>query len=146
MKKLTLYQVDAFTDHVFGGNPAAICPLEQWLSDEQMQKIAMENNLAETAFYVKSGDKYEIRWFTPTIEMDLCGHATLGSAYVLFNYEDHKGDSIHFHSHRSGPLPIRKEGEFLTMNFPTDTLESVSGFNAFDSGFNIQPCEVLKGK
>jgi PhzF family phenazine biosynthesis protein len=87
--KLKLYQVDAFTDKVFSGNPAAVCPLESWPKDELMQKIAMENNLAETAFYVKNGSVYEIRWFTPTIEVDLCGHATLGTAYVLFNHEGH---------------------------------------------------------
>ena len=94
--KLKLYQVDAFTDKVFSGNPAAVCPLESWLKDDLMQKIAMENNLAETAFYVKNGDAYEIRWFTPTIEVDLCGHATLGSAYVLFNFQKYSGKLVKF--------------------------------------------------
>lgn len=86
--KQKIYQVDAFANEVFSGNPAAVCPLEQWLSDDLMQKIAMENNLAETAFYVKKNDKYEIRWFTPAAEVDLCGHATLATAFVLFNLEN----------------------------------------------------------
>lgn len=88
--KQKIYQVDAFADKVFSGNPAAVCPLHQWLSDDIMQKIAMENNLAETAFYVKQGNQYELRWFTPAVEVDLCGHATLAAAFVLFNHEDHK--------------------------------------------------------
>ena len=83
---MKIYQIDAFTDTLFSGNPAAVCPLDQWLSDELMLKIAAENNLAETAFYVKNGDKYEIRWFTPKVEVDLCGHATLAAAFVLFHY------------------------------------------------------------
>jgi len=86
--KLKIYQVDAFTSELFGGNPAAVCPLESWLPDELMQKIAMENNLSETAFYVKNKNGYEIRWFTPTVEVDLCGHATLATAFVLFNLKN----------------------------------------------------------
>lgn len=83
--KQKIYQIDAFTDTIFGGNPAAVCILESWLSDKLMQQIAAENNLAETAFAVKSGNNYELRWFTPELEVDLCGHATLATAYVLFN-------------------------------------------------------------
>src|SRR5688572_27528375 len=106
-----IYQVDAFTNKVFSGNPAAVCPLDEWLSDDILQKIAMENNLAETAFYVKQDDKYQIRWFTPTVEVDLCGHATLASAFVLFNYENHNGNTIHFYSARSGLLTVTKNGD-----------------------------------
>src|SRR5688572_10545887 len=93
-----IYQVDAFADKVFAGNPAAVCPLDNWLSDDILQIIAMENNLAETAFYVKQGDQFDIRWFTPTVEVDLCGHATLASAFVLFNHEGYTKDTIQFYS------------------------------------------------
>ena len=141
-----LYQIDAFGDKVFSGNPAAVCPLEQWLSDELLQKIAMENNLAETAFYVKHGDQYQLRWFTPTVEVDLCGHATLAAAYVLFNHESHIGNTIHFHSPRSGILTVTKEGELLTLNFPTDQLESIELTDELISGFNIRPQLAFKGK
>src|ERR1044072_7930376 len=106
-----IHQIDAFTNKLFSGNPAAVCPLTEWLSDDLMQQIAMENNLAETAFYVPSGDKYELRWFTPTVEVDLCGHATLAAAYVLFNHENHSGNTINFYSPRSGELPVRKDGD-----------------------------------
>src|SRR5688572_20065524 len=121
--KNRIYQVDAFTDKIFGGNPAAVCPLGNWLPDALMQQIAMENNLAETAFYVKSGDHYEIRWFTPTIEVDLCGHATLATAHVLFNHENHPGNEINFHSPRSGALKVNRSENLLTLNFPTDTFQ-----------------------
>ena len=92
--KLTLYQVDAFTDKLFSGNPGAVCILDSWLDDSTMQQIAMENNLAETAFLVKKLDHYEIRWFTPEIEVDLCGHATLASAYVLFGFKETKASNL----------------------------------------------------
>lgn len=94
---IPIYQVDAFADKLFAGNPAAVCPLKEWLPEETMQKIAMENNLAETAFYVIKADKVEIRWFTPSIEVDLCGHATLAAAFVLFNYEGFSGTTINFY-------------------------------------------------
>ena len=106
--KQTIYQIDAFADTVFSGNPAAVCILERWLDASVMQNIAMENNLAETAFAVKNGAQYEIRWFTPETEVDLCGHATLATAYVLFTYFDIGSDRIEFYSHRSGPLDGRK--------------------------------------
>lgn len=116
--KFPLYQIDAFTDKLFGGNPAAVCPLEAWLPDEKLQKIGAENNLSETAFIVKEGSGYSIRWFTPTVEVDLCGHATLASAHVVFNYLDFNGDKIVFHS-KSGPLPVKKEPDArLTLDFP----------------------------
>src|SRR5690606_16423175 len=111
---------DAFTDQIFSGNPAAVCPLDAWLEDTLMQQIAMENNLAETAFFVKNEQGYEIRWFTPTVEVDLCGHATLASAFVLFNCEGYTADAIRFHSPRSGLLIVKREDDYLTLNFPTD--------------------------
>ncbi len=144
--KLKIYQIDAFTDNIFGGNPAAICPLEKWLPDEILQKIAMENNLAETAYFVKRGADYEIRWFTPTVEVDLCGHATLATAHVLYNYENHASNEISFFSPRSGKLTVSKQGDMLTLNFPTDTLETISITPDLLKGFNYQPVEVIKGK
>lgn len=144
--KQKIYQVDAFTAEVFGGNSAAVCPLDKWLSDELLQKIAMENNLAETAFYVKKDDLYEIRWFTPTVEVDLCGHATLAAAFVLFNNEGHTGNEIIFFSHRSGKLNVTKQGDHLTLNFPTDVFEKVELNDSLTAGFNIKAKEAYKGK
>src|SRR5882762_231365 len=144
--KLKLYQIDAFTDKVFGGNPAAVCPLQKWLSDGLMQKIAMENNLAETAFLVPEKDGYAIRWFTPSIEVDLCGHATLASAYALFHYEGHTGDEILFHSPRSGALKVTRKGALLTLDFPTDVYEPVALTPQLTDGLSILPREAFKGK
>ncbi len=115
---LTIYQVDAFTKKIFAGNPAAICPLQEWLADDVMQKIAAENNLAETAFFVKKDDVYEIRWFTPTVEVNLCGHATLGSAYVIFDCLNLEDKIINFYSARSGDLSVEKQGDVFVLDFP----------------------------
>jgi len=143
---LKIYQVDAFTSAVFSGNPAAVCPLDHWLDDSVLQNIAMENNLAETAFFVKDSDRYQIRWFTPTVEVDLCGHATLATAYVLFHEENHKGDIIHFHSRRSGELTVVKTGDLLTLNFPSDPIEPVTISEQISACFNIHPQFAFKGK
>ncbi len=143
--KIKLYQVDAFTDRIFAGNPAAVCPLTEWLPDAVMQKIAMENNLAETAFYVKEKEGLRIRWFTPAIEVDLCGHATLATAYVLFNKEGHAGNVVTFNS-RSGPLTVTRQGDLLTLNFPTDTIQEVPLSNELTAGFPTKPLKALKGK
>jgi PhzF family phenazine biosynthesis protein len=116
--KLNIYQVDAFASEVFKGNPAAVCPLEQWLDGETMLKIAAENNLSETAFFVKKDGVYEIRWFTPTIEVNLCGHATLASAFVVFNCLGETSDVIRLHSDRSGDLSVEKRGDRLILDFP----------------------------
>ena len=116
--ELRIYQVDAFTDHVFGGNPAAIAPLDEWLPAETMQAIAMENNLAETAFFVERFDgDYDLRWFTPAVEVPLCGHATLASAWVLFNRLGVEGDKVTFHT-RGGQLSVMRDGEMLMLDFP----------------------------
>ena len=144
--ELKLYQVDAFTDKVFSGNPAAVCPLESWLKDDLLQKIAMENNLAETAFYVKNGDAYDIRWFTPTLEVDLCGHATLASAYVLFNYQNHPGNIVKFHSRRSGQLTVEREGDLLKLNFPTDEYSRIELSAELKACFDKTATEAYKGK
>lgn len=114
---LPLYQVDAFTGKLFAGNPAAVCPLESWLGDRQMQSIAAENNLSETAFFVRNGDVYDLRWFTPACEVDLCGHATLASAFVVLEYLDRSAAAVRFHT-KSGELRVRRNGDLLTMDFP----------------------------
>jgi PhzF family phenazine biosynthesis protein len=145
MKKI-IYQVDAFTDEIFKGNPAAVCPLKAWLNDEVMQKIAMENNLSETAFYIKDGKDYQIRWFTPTVEVDLCGHATLASAFVLFNYDNHYGNEIRFKSLMSGDLLVAKNRDLLTLNFPADIIMPVEISKEITECFNIKPTLVFKGK
>ena len=112
-----IYQVDAFTDKLFGGNPAAVCPLQSWLDDDTLQAIAAENNLAETAFFVPVDNGYHLRWFTPAVEIELCGHATLASAFVLFNRLGYAGDAITFHT-LSGPLIARRAGEQIALDFP----------------------------
>lgn len=117
---MTLYQVDAFTNKLFGGNPAAVIPLQEWPSTEQMQQLAMENNLSETAFFVPAKDNsadYDLRWFTPAIEINLCGHATLASAYVLFNMLGFNKPSLKFNT-LSGILTITKSGDVFGMDFP----------------------------
>lgn len=118
--KIALYQVDAFTDQVFSGNPAAVCPLSDWLSADLMQNIAQENNLSETAFFVQEADHFAIRWFTPTVEVDLCGHATLASAYVIFNLLGYEKEEIVFESVHSGTLKVTRQRDTLTLDFPAD--------------------------
>lgn len=116
--KIKMYQIDAFADKVFTGNPAAVCPLDKWLDDALMQNIAQENNLAETAFFVEKTNDYQIRWFTPTKEVDLCGHATLASAYVIFKYLNRNTDKIKFSS-TSGPLYVNHENGKVALDFPS---------------------------
>jgi len=115
--QLPIYQVDAFTDQVLGGNPAAVCPLQQWLDDSTLQRIAEENNLSETAYFVKEGEGYRLRWFTPTVEVDLCGHATQAAARVLFNELAQRAAAMRFFT-RSGELRVSREGDRLAMDFP----------------------------
>lgn len=144
---IPIYQADAFTQKVFGGNPAAVCPLDEWLPDNVMQQIAMENNLAETAFIVKESEGYHIRWFTPTVEVALCGHATLASAHIFFNHLGYTGDVISFHS-KSGGLKVSKEknGQ-LTLDFPADHFEVVNDIPpAIEAGLKIKVSKVYKGK
>lgn len=139
------YQVDAFAENIFEGNPAVVCPLSNWLPDEVMQKIAMENNLSETAFYVKEPEGYRIRWFTPTVEVDLCGHATLASAFVLFNYENFSDKEISFQS-RSGLLKVSKAADQFILDFPVDDLTEVKPTAELTAGFKEHPVKILKGK
>jgi PhzF family phenazine biosynthesis protein len=116
--RIPLYQVDAFTSRLFGGNPAAVCPLTEWLPDETMQAIAAENNLAETAFFVAQGTGYLLRWFTPTVEVELCGHATLASGYVVTHILTADRRSVRFDTVKAGPLKVTRDGDLLAMDFP----------------------------
>lgn len=146
MAVIKMYQADAFTDRLFSGNPAAVCLTDEWLTDELMQNIAEENNLAETAFLVKAGDHYEIRWFTPTVEVDLCGHATLASACVLFECEGVNEAVINLYSPRSGELKVTKEERMLFLDFPTDQLQRVKSQPDLLPCIGFQSAEVYKGK
>lgn len=143
---LTIYQVDAFTNEVFKGNPAAVCPLENWLETELMQKIALENNLSETAFFVKKDDVYEIRWFTPTYEIDLCGHATLASAFVIFEVLKAETELVKFHSHKSGELLVEKNGDRLTLDFPSRPVSPIEIPEGLVEAIGKEPKEVLKAR
>jgi PhzF family phenazine biosynthesis protein len=143
--KLPIYQVDAFTDRLFGGNPAAVCPLEQWPDDQTMQNIAAENNLSETAFFVKKGEGFEIRWFTPAIEVDLCGHATLASAHVIFNYLDFKGEVIKFQS-QSGELRVTRASDLLTLDFPVTKPEPIEIPCQLTEALNATPGAVYRSR
>jgi PhzF family phenazine biosynthesis protein len=144
--KLPIYQVDAFAKEVFKGNPAAICPLENWLPAETMQKIALENNLSETAFFVKKNDEYEIRWFTPSFEIDLCGHATLASAFVIFEILKLEKDVVKFRSHKSGALSVEKNGDILTLDFPVRPVSPVEAPEGLFEAIGGKPKEVLKAR
>jgi PhzF family phenazine biosynthesis protein len=140
--KLTLYQVDAFAAKPFEGNPAAVCPLSHWLSDSVMQQIAMENNLSETAFFVPVDTGFHIRWFTPLREVDLCGHATLASAHVLFNHLGHAPEQISFDS-RSGNLTVRQQQETLELDFPAQPPVACQAPDAICKAFAQSPHECL---
>ncbi len=144
--KIKFFHVDAFTDTLFRGNPAGVCILESWLHDEVMQQIAMENNLSETAFVVQKNQVFQIRWFTPVAEIELCGHATLATAHILFTEYRCNKDEIVFQSKFSGRLTVRKEGTHLTLNFPIDPIKKVILPKDVLSGIGKKPIEVYKGK
>ncbi len=145
--KLKIFQIDAFTDKVFSGNPAAVCIMDSWLEASLMQRIAAENNLAETAFVVKDKGQYHIRWFTPEIEVDLCGHATLASAFVLFNHYIPDAETIDFYSPRSGPLTVEKGvDDYYVMDFPVDVLKKVESAPEINEALGIKPEQTFKGK
>lgn len=140
--KQEIYQVDAFTSKAFCGNPAAVVPLESWLGADTMQSIALENNLSETAFFVKEGGSYHIRWFTPTIEVDLCGHATLAAAHVIFNELKLENDRILFHSDRSGELSVERHGGRLVLDFPAYKIAEIDQSDALIRALGIAPVKV----
>lgn len=139
--KLTQFQVDAFTQQVFGGNPAAVVPMQRWLDDALLQAIAAENNLSETAFFVPAGDEFQLRWFTPVSEVDLCGHATLATAHVLFEHLAYPGTRITFSTH-SGKLGVQRKGSELEMDFPAVAAQRCAPPEALVQGLGAQPLEV----
>ncbi|MEM7298738.1 MAG: PhzF family phenazine biosynthesis protein [Bacteroidota bacterium] len=144
--KLPIYQVDAFTDHLFAGNPAAVVPIsEEWPEDDILQKIAIENNLAETAFFQAQGDRFELRWFTPEFEIDLCGHATLASAHVLYKHLSYSRDEIHFDT-MSGELVVKKKDHLLQLDFPSRMPAKDVMTDEMRPAFNIQPKEVYRSR
>lgn len=140
--RIRIYQIDAFADKVFQGNPAAVCPLETWLDDDLLQSIALENNLSETAFFVKEDTGFSLRWFTPAAEVNLCGHATLATAFVLFYYYKYSQKQIRFQT-RSGLLTVSREGELLSMNFPAYTLKSCVPPDDLLNAFSEKPEHVF---
>jgi len=141
--ELAIYQIDAFADAVFKGNPAAVCPLDKWLPDEILQSIAEENNLSETAFFVREAEHYHIRWFTPVTEVSLCGHATLASAYVLFNILQYKENQIRFMS-KSGELKVTKRDEQYELDFPAIKCTKSSVSTLLIEGLGKEPLEVFE--
>lgn len=138
---ISIYQVDAFTARLFGGNPAAICPMDTWASASAMQNIAAENNLAETAFIVENDTGYDLRWFTPTVEIDLCGHATLAAGYVVFNYLKTDRDAVSFET-MSGTLTVTQDGDQLSMDFPSRPPKPVATWDALSEALGKAPSEV----
>jgi PhzF family phenazine biosynthesis protein len=143
--KLAIYQIDAFAEKVFEGNPAAVVPLETWVPDSLMQQIAMENNLSETAFFVPAENGFHIRWFTPLAEVNLCGHATLASAYVLFNLLNYAEREIRFQS-RSGILTVKKENNLIVLDFPASPVTEIAIPDEVAKAFHLQPVACFKGR
>lgn len=146
MIQLPIYQIDAFAEELFSGNPAAVVLLAHWLSDKQMQQIAAENNLAETAFLVKNTKGYDIRWFTPEVEVNLCGHATLAAAHVVFNFLDKSIDTVYFNSHLSGELIVTKKGDQLELDFPVDEFNAIEPSDDLLKSVGKAPLESYMGK
>jgi PhzF family phenazine biosynthesis protein len=140
--KIPLYQLDAFASKPFAGNPAAVCPLEEWLDDATLQAIASENNLSETAFFVPEEQGFHLRWFTPAIEVELCGHATLAAAWVIFHRFDWPLDGIDFRT-RSGMLTVARDGERLALDFPARPAEPAAGLDAVAVALGARPRELL---
>jgi PhzF family phenazine biosynthesis protein len=146
--QIALYQIDAFTNRVFGGNPAAVCPLDGWISDSMMQAIATENNLSETAFFVPKGEDFEIRWFTPVTEIDLAGHPTLATAYVILEILEPKRTAVRFHTRAAGVLTITRVGDKLSMDFPARPPERRSSLLDAEvaAALGVAPIEVLAAR
>jgi len=140
--KIPIFQIDAFTNQLFGGNPAAVCPVEAWPDEATMQAIAAENNISETAFFMEAGDYYDLRWFTPVAEVDLCGHATLATAHLLFNEIEIGGQVVHFET-RSGRLSVSRDGDSLVMNFPAQPPEPCEVPEGLVPALGVEPVEIL---
>ncbi len=143
---IPIYQVDAFTDQLHGGNPAAICPLIEWLPAPQMQKIAAENNLAETAFFISQGNDFELRWFTPEFEIDLCGHATLATAHVLFTILGYEREVINFHTLKAGMLSVHRNGDKYMLDFPSRVPEASQAPEGLAEAMGATPVDVLRSR
>ena len=142
---IPIFQVDAFAGEVFQGNPAAVCPLDHWLPDNRLQAIAAENNLAETAYFVRKDGAYELRWFTPTQEIDLCGHATLASAFVIFHFLDPRATEVTFLS-KSGPLVVRRDGELLALDFPSRPPKRCEPPAGLEAALGKRPLETWRAR
>ena len=138
------YIVDAFTREPFSGNPAAVCVMEKWPSEEAMMKLAMENNLSETAFIVKEPEGYHLRWFTPGTEVELCGHATLASSFVILNYYEPESDEVVFNT-MSGPLTVKRKGNLYEMDFPTYELREIPVTDEMERAFGARPIKAVLG-
>ncbi len=143
--KLPLYQIDTFTNRIFGGNPAAVCPLEKWLPESTMKKIAGENALPETAFFIPKDNDFELRWFTHLFEVDLSGHATLAAAHILFEIYKYAGKTLRFHT-RSGVLTVEKSNTGYTMNFPVDTYKETEVTPLLIRAMGTKPIHAVRGK
>ena len=146
MMRLPIYQVDAFADRVFRGNPAAVCPLETWLPDATLQGIAAENNLSETAFFVREGNDYALRWFTPSVEVDLCGHATLASGYVVMRFLEPQRERVSFHTAKAGTLVVNRRADMLVMDFPAWPAVPVAPPPRLFAALGGTPREVLRAR
>lgn len=138
------YIVDAFTSEPFSGNPAAVCVMESWPAEESMMKLAMENNLSETAFIVKEPEGYHLRWFTPAAEVELCGHATLASSFVILNYYEPESDEVRFNT-MSGVLTVKRKGSLYEMDFPTYELKEIPVTDAMEEAFGVRPVKAVLG-
>ena len=144
--QIPLYQIDAFADGKFTGNPAAVCPLDSWLPDAVMQAIAAENNLSETAFFVPEREDYRLRWFTPTTEVDLCGHATLAAAYVVFRWLQSDRRSITFQTVQAGPLTVARDGDLLALDFPSRRAELCAMSEPLVAALGQRPTALLAAR
>ena len=144
--KIPIYQLDAFSDRPFAGNPAAVCPLESWLPEAAMQAIATENNLSETAFFVPEGGRYGLRWFTPVSEIDLCGHATLATAYVVFRFLKPGSRHVAFRTEKAGVLEVTGENDLLALDFPSRPPEPCAVPSALAKGLGRAPEAVFAAR
>jgi len=141
---MTIFQVDAFNNEIFKGNPAAVIPLNEWISENLMQSIAEENNLSETAFFVKNKNSFDIKWFTPTLEIDLCGHATLAAAHIIFTELNFNENKIEFNS-KSGTLIVTKNKDWYTLNFPSEEIKEVKTPDLLEQALNVPIIKTYKG-
>ena len=144
--RIPIYQIDAFSSEPFKGNPAAVCPLEEWLPDKVMQSIAMENNLSETAFFIKNEDQYDIRWFAPKIEIDLAGHPTLAAAHVIFNEMNHNGNNITFNSKIGDTLEISRNKDIISMNFPSRPPKKIHKKELIEEAIGVEVEEFYENR